>query len=293
MLSLKEKEFVEAGRALGASDSRILARHLLPNCIGPIIVNVTLTVAAAILTESALSFLGFGVQSATTPTWGNLLADTKAYFGQGTSWLVLFPGLAIVITVLSVNFLGDGLRDALDPQAGQGRSLPMTDARCLSRSRGPPTVCPSPPRTGRSTPSAASTSPCTEGETLGIVGESGRASSVTMLAVMGLLPKTAQITGSATLPRARSSSASTRQAQPAVRGQRIAMIFQDPLTALNPVHRVGDQIAEAVLAHQDVIGEHGQDAGRSRCSTSSASPSRRPGRGSTRTSSPAACASGR
>ncbi len=115
VLSLKEKEFVEAARAMGASDWRILSRHLLPNIIGPLTVSVTLTVAAAILTESALSFLGFGVESVLTPTWGNLLADTKSQL-RLHGHVVWFPGLAIVITVLCVNYLGDGLRDALDPR---------------------------------------------------------------------------------------------------------------------------------------------------------------------------------
>jgi peptide/nickel transport system permease protein len=115
VLSLKEKEFVEAARAMGASDFRILTRHLLPNCVGPLIVSVTIAVAAAILTESALSFLGFGVESVTTPTWGNLLSDTKGQL-RAHGHVVWFPGLAIVITVLCVNYLGDGLRDALDPR---------------------------------------------------------------------------------------------------------------------------------------------------------------------------------
>lgn len=115
VLSLKEKEFIEAARAMGASDFRIVTRHLLPNCIGPIVVSVTLTVAAAILTESALSFLGYGVQSATTPTWGNLLSGAKGQL-RAHGHVVWFPGLAIVITVLCVNYLGDGLRDALDPR---------------------------------------------------------------------------------------------------------------------------------------------------------------------------------
>lgn len=114
VLSLKEKEFVEAARALGASDKRIIFRHLLPNAAGPIIVVVTLNVAAAILTESALSFLGFGVNPP-TPTWGNLLADSKGYFSIAP-WLVWFPGLTVVLVVLAVNFMGDGLRDALDPR---------------------------------------------------------------------------------------------------------------------------------------------------------------------------------
>jgi peptide/nickel transport system permease protein len=112
-LSLKEKEFVEAARASGAPNSRIIFYHMLPNAMGPIIVNATLGVAAAILTESALSFLGFGVQPP-TPTWGNLLNGSRQ-FSQLYPWLVWFPGLAILITVLCVNFLGDGLRDALDP----------------------------------------------------------------------------------------------------------------------------------------------------------------------------------
>jgi peptide/nickel transport system permease protein len=112
-LSMKNKEFVEAARSVGASDRRIMFRHILPNCIGPIIVNATLAVAAAILTESVLSFLGFGIQPP-VPTWGNLLDDGRNYTTTAP-WLVWFPGLAILITVLCVNFLGDGLRDALDP----------------------------------------------------------------------------------------------------------------------------------------------------------------------------------
>ena len=112
-LSLKEKEFVEAARAAGGSNMRIIFRHMLPNTVGPIIVNVTLSVAAAILTESTLSFLGFGVQPP-TPTWGNLLEESRSLITTAP-WMVWFPGLFILITVLAVNFLGDGLRDALDP----------------------------------------------------------------------------------------------------------------------------------------------------------------------------------
>jgi peptide/nickel transport system permease protein len=112
-LSLKEKEYVEAARALGASDARIMFRHLLPNAIGPIIVNGTLTIAEAILVEAFLSFLGFGIQPP-TPALGALISD-----GQGEMltepWLVIFPGLMIVLICLCINFVGDGMRDALDP----------------------------------------------------------------------------------------------------------------------------------------------------------------------------------
>lgn len=113
-LSLREKEFVEAAKASGAGDLRVIFRHVLPNAVGPIIVNATLTVALAILIEAALSFLGFGVQPP-NPALGKLIAD-----GRGTMstqwWLVAMPGLTIVTICLAINFVGDGLRDALDPQ---------------------------------------------------------------------------------------------------------------------------------------------------------------------------------
>jgi peptide/nickel transport system permease protein len=115
-LSLKEKEFVEAARACGASTPRIIVRHMLPNAIGPIVVNTTLVVGIAILTESTLSFLGFGVQPPDV-SWGDMLAKARDSVGTDTAYLIYFPGLFILVTVLAVNFLGDGLRDAFDPQS--------------------------------------------------------------------------------------------------------------------------------------------------------------------------------
>ena len=112
-LSLREKEFVEAAKAAGAGDARIIVRHLLPNAVGPIIVSMTLIIAAAILVEAALSFLGFGIQPP-TPALGKLIADGQTQ-GLESWWLVTFPGLVIVVIALAVNFIGDGLRDALDP----------------------------------------------------------------------------------------------------------------------------------------------------------------------------------
>ncbi|HEV2369425.1 MAG TPA: ABC transporter permease [Acidimicrobiales bacterium] len=116
ILSLREKEFIEAARASGASNWRIITRHLLPNTIGPIVVNTTLVVGYAILTESTLSFLGFGIQPPSV-SWGNMLAQSEGSVGTPTAYLVYFPGLFILLTVLAVNFLGDGLRDAFDPQS--------------------------------------------------------------------------------------------------------------------------------------------------------------------------------
>ena len=112
--SLREKEFVEAARALGASTPRVVVRHILPNSLGPVIVAATIDVAAAIILESTLSFLGLGFPP-DIPTWGRLLFDAKDYLDIAMHWS-LFPGLAIFITVLAISFIGDGLRDALDPR---------------------------------------------------------------------------------------------------------------------------------------------------------------------------------
>jgi peptide/nickel transport system permease protein len=112
--SLREKEFVEAARALGASTSRQVVRHILPNSLGPVIVAATIDVAAAIIAESTLSFLGLGFPP-DIPTWGRILFDSKDYLDIAMHW-ALFPGLAIFVAVLTINFIGDGLRDALDPR---------------------------------------------------------------------------------------------------------------------------------------------------------------------------------
>lgn len=112
-LALREKEFVEAAHAMGASDWRIITQHLLPNSIAPIVVSTTLVVGSAIIIESVLSFLGFGIQPP-NPSWGNMLTDAKNTMVV-FPWLMWAPGISIVLTVLSANFLGDGLRDALDP----------------------------------------------------------------------------------------------------------------------------------------------------------------------------------
>jgi len=114
ILTLKEREFITAARALGASDVRLILRHLLPNALAPVMVSATLGVAGAILTESALSFLGLGVQPP-TPSWGNILTAGKDNI-EIAWWLSVFPGLAILITVMSYNLLGEGIREAVDPR---------------------------------------------------------------------------------------------------------------------------------------------------------------------------------
>jgi peptide/nickel transport system permease protein len=115
-LSLREREYAEAARAIGNNDGRIIFRHLLPNAIAPIIVQATLEVANVIILESTLSFLGFGIQPPTA-SWGNMLANAQSNVTIAP-WAAIFPGLCILVTVLSINYVGDGLRDALDPNTG-------------------------------------------------------------------------------------------------------------------------------------------------------------------------------
>jgi len=112
-LSLREREFVTASRALGGSDARIILQHILPNCIGPIVVSATLLMASAIILESGLSYLGFGVQPP-TPTWGSILSTAQNQVFRAP-WIAFYPGLMIFITVMAINYIGDGLRDAFDP----------------------------------------------------------------------------------------------------------------------------------------------------------------------------------
>lgn len=113
-LSIREMDYIMAARCIGCSDRRIIFRHILPNAVSPALVAATLGIAGAILTESALSFLGIGVQPP-TPSWGNILTSGKDYI-EFAWWLSLFPGLAILVTVLAYNLLGEGIRDALDPR---------------------------------------------------------------------------------------------------------------------------------------------------------------------------------
>jgi len=114
VLAIREMDYIMAARCIGCSDIRIILRHILPNALSPLLVAATLGIAGAILTESALSFLGIGVQPP-TPSWGNILTSGKDYI-EFAWWLSLFPGLAILVTVLAYNLLGEGIRDALDPR---------------------------------------------------------------------------------------------------------------------------------------------------------------------------------
>jgi peptide/nickel transport system permease protein len=119
LLALREQDFVRAATALGLSDARIIFRHMVPNAIAPVLVSATIAVASAILTESALSYLGFGVQPPNA-SWGNILSDGRTFLFDAP-WLFLIPGVAILVVVLSFNLVGEGLRDALNPRLRRGR----------------------------------------------------------------------------------------------------------------------------------------------------------------------------
>jgi peptide/nickel transport system permease protein len=117
VMSLRDQEFIEAARSIGANDARIILRHILPNCMAPIIVQATMSIAIAILSAAALSFLGLGVQPPMAE-WGSMLSNGRAYI-RDYWWVVTFPGVAIMSTVFAFNLFGDGLRDALDPRLKQ------------------------------------------------------------------------------------------------------------------------------------------------------------------------------
>ncbi len=114
VMTIRGEEYIEAARASGTSDAKIIIKHILPNCVAPVIVQVTLGIAGAILTAAGMSFIGLGIQPP-VPEWGNMLSSGRDYIRE-YAYMTMFPGLSIIITVLSLNLLGDGLRDALDPK---------------------------------------------------------------------------------------------------------------------------------------------------------------------------------
>ena len=238
--SLREKEFVEAARALGASTQRQVVRHILPNALGPVIVAATIDVAAAIILESTLSFLGLGFPP-DIPTWGRILFDAKDYLDIAVHWS-MFPGLAIFITVLSISFIGDGLRDALDPQTGalamalleiQGLKTHFkTDDGWLHAVDGVDIAI-------------------DRGETVGIVGESGCGKSVTAKTVLKLIDMPpGKIVAGQVLWKGRDLVPLPPEEMQKIRAKEISIIFQEPMTSLNPVYTVGEQIAESLRLHE-------------------------------------------
>ena len=251
VLGQKENDFVLAARSVGVPRRTILASHILPNAISPVIVAATLALATAIIDAAGLGFLGLGPQDPSTPEWGTMLTDTVRYL-QTAPHLAIFPGMAIVISVLGFNLIGDGLREALDPSCVAARSAePLLSVRDLrvefSTERGTVHAV-----NGVSFDVAA-------GETLGIVGESGCGKSVTALALLGILARAGRVAAGTAMFGGRDLLKLSDDELRSVRGREIAMIFQDPMTSLNPVLTIGKQIREALEAH---LGSSGDAAGK-------------------------------
>ena len=260
VLSVRSQDFVEAMRALGASRLRIMSRTILPNIAGPLLVQLSLAVAAAIVIESGLSFLGLGVVPP-APSWGTMIRGARAVMDRAPL-LLLFPCIALTLTIFAMNALCDALRDTFDPHTARARPWPsrvldaiapgflpkprdaVLDVRDLTIEIETPVGLIQPVRNVSLAVAA--------GETLAIVGESGSGKSLTGLAAMGLLPPAARVSGGTALfegiDLVRADEAALRR----LRGGAMAMIFQDPMSSLNPVHRIGAQIGEAILAHQPV-----------------------------------------
>ncbi len=256
VLTARSQDYVEAMRVLGAGKSRIMLRTILPNIGGPLLVQFSLAMAAAVVLESGLSFLGLGVVPP-APSWGLMIGAARATMTQAPL-LLLWPCLALTATILVMNALCDGLRDAVDPHpAYRPTARRLLDAlapgllptpRAVLDLRGLTVEIDTPH--GPIHPVRDVSLQVFPGETLAIVGESGSGKSVTSLAITGLLPGAARvISGAACLDGTdllRLSEDRLRN----LRGAAMAMVFQDPGSSLNPVHRIGDQIAEAIIAHR-------------------------------------------
>ncbi len=266
VLAEREQLYVENARVGGLGTGSILARHLLPNIVPPLIVQTAQLLAVVLLIEAALSFLGLGV-AVGEPSWGRMLADAQAVLAR-QPFLPWPPGLALTITVLAFNLLGDGLRDSLERESGQSAGPPPPA----------PPVATTPAPIQAATPDfAAAAAPLlavdglevrfpgsqgqeriiledvgfelAAGETLGIVGESGSGKSMTALALLGLVPPPGRISAGSIRLNGRELLALPAAELRRLRGREIAMVFQEPMAALNPVLTVGQHLVEPLRLH--------------------------------------------
>lgn len=279
VLGVKERPYVEAARGLGLPARRVVGRHVLPNLIAPVIVLGTVRTGSLLLALAALSFLGLGV-SPPTAEWGAMLNAGKDHLASAPE-LMLYPGLAITLTALGFNLLGDGLRDVLDPTTGTeirgGWRAGWRRAVRRLRARGGSGSAPPAPTTSRGAPDRAGpllelrelrtrfTTPrgtvravdgvsltVGRGERVGLVGESGSGKTVTGLSVMGLVrAASATVAGEVRFDGTDLLTLPPRERR-RLCGPRMAMVFQNPLSSLNPAMTIGDQIVEGIRTHRPV-----------------------------------------
>ncbi len=271
-VSIRNREFVDAARLSGKSHAAILFTEVLPNVLPVIVITMSTTVGWMILETAGLSFLGLGAQPPTSDL-GSMLGQARAQLFTAPHASII-PGIMIFVLVMSINLLGDGIRDVLDPRLRSGAlDRPMAVTK-IARKTKPAATLPNAPAlvvdnlsTGFDngdaiTPAVRNISfRLSKGECLGLIGESGSGKSVTALSLMGLVASPpGVITDGAAYVDGKDTFSLREQDLIALRGARVAYVFQDPLTTLHPLFAVGDQIAEAILAHQPV----GKQAARAR-----------------------------
>jgi peptide/nickel transport system permease protein len=266
VLSVRSQDYVEAVRALGAGPIRIMLRTILPNVAGPVLVQFSLAAASAVVLESGLSFLGLGVVPP-APSWGLMIGAARATMAQAPL-LLLWPCAALSLTILALNALCDALRDAVDPH-----TLPARAPRRAKQPAPPATRAPGGTAVldvrnlsveietpgGTIHPVRDVSFAVRAGETVAIVGESGSGKSLTGLALLGLLPPAAHVSQGSAWLQGHDLLRLTDARFRGVRGGVLSMIFQDPLSSLNPVHRIGAQIAEAMHAHFALSSQEAQE----------------------------------
>jgi peptide/nickel transport system ATP-binding protein len=278
VIAVREENYVEAARATGVAPGRLIRTHILPNVASPLIIQTALALGYAILIDAGLSFLGVGEQPPTA-SWGLMLTEAYQSIFQAPLTLV-YPGVAILLTVLAFNLVADGLRDALGRErfGAKSSARPAGTRRLRIPARAVPVAVeapdPGPHPDAASTPdlltvehlrvefaTGAGWLPVVEdvgfgvrpGRTLGLVGESGSGKTVSALAVMGLLPRReSRVPEGAVRFGGVDLTRLSPEKMRRIRGNDIAMIFQEPMTSLNPAYTVGNQIAEQVRAHRQV-----------------------------------------
>jgi peptide/nickel transport system permease protein len=271
-VSIRNREFVDAARLSGKGHAAILFTEVLPNVLPVIVITMSTTVGWMILETAGLSFLGLGAQPPTSDL-GSMLGQARAQLFTAPHASII-PGIMIFVLVMSINLLGDGIRDVLDPRlrsGSLGRPMPVT--RIDRKAKPAPNLADAPAlaverlSTGfdsgdRVTPAVRDISFRLEkGECLGLIGESGSGKSVTALSLMGLVASPpGVITDGGVYVQGQDVLALREQELIALRGARVAYVFQDPLTTLHPLFAVGDQVAEAILAHKRI----GRSAARAR-----------------------------